>query len=230
MKKQTPGRNTKKQSIMDKVIELVKQILVAVIIYLFISTTTIKATQIYSGSMENTLLVGDLLFINKFIYGIKIPYTDIRLPSLKNPKMGDIVVFKYPKDESVNYVKRCVAVEGQTVEIRDKVLYVDGKPFSNTEGIKFTRPSLPSSYIESDIFPGGNGNRDNYGPVTIPKGYLFMMGDNRDNSFDSRYWGFMPKKNIVGKPIIIYWSWNKEIPYWDIFHKVRWSRIGTLPD
>ena len=215
---------------MDKAIELIKQILVAVIIYLFISTTTIKATQIYSGSMEDTLLVGDLLFINKFIYGIKIPYTDIRLPSLKDPKGGDIVVFKYPKDESVNYVKRCVAVEGQTVEIKDKVLYVDDKPFPNKKGIKFTRPSLPSSYIESDIFPAGNGNRDNYGPVTVPKGYLFMMGDNRDNSFDSRYWGFMPKKNIVGEPIIIYWSWNKELPYWDIFHKVRWSRIGTLPD
>ncbi len=218
-----------KTDIKEKILEYVKSIVVAGIIYLVISTTVIKATQIYSGSMEKTLQVGDFLFINKFIYGIKIPYTDIRLPELKDPKPGDIIVFKYPKDESINYVKRCIAVEGQTVEIKNKVVYVDGKPFPNPEGVKFEGSEYPEGYIESDIFPAGNGNRDNYGPVTVPPGYLFMMGDNRDNSFDSRYWGFMPRKNIVGKPIIIYWSWRKNLPLWKFFSKVRWLRIGDIP-
>ena len=218
-----------KKVVKDKVIEYVKSIIVAGIIYLFISTTVIKATQIYSGSMEDTLLIGDFLFINKFVYGIKIPYTDIRLPALKKPKQNDIIVFKYPKDESVNYVKRCIAIEGQTVEIRNKVVYVDGKPLPNNSGVKTSDPIRPQGYIESDIFPLGNGNRDNYGPLKIPQGNLFMLGDNRDNSSDSRYWGFMPKKNIVGKPIIIYWSWRRDVPLWDFSHKVRWTRIGDIP-
>lgn len=218
-----------KKLVKDKVIEYVKSIIVAGIIYLFISTTVIKATQIYSGSMEDTLLVGDFLFINKFVYGIKIPYTDIRLPALKEPKQNDIIVFKFPKDESINYVKRCVAIEGQTIEIKNKVIYIDGKPLPDNSGVKTIESTLPQGYIESDIFPMGNGNRDNYGPVKIPSGSLFMVGDNRDNSYDSRYWGFMPKKNIVGKPIIIYWSWRRDVPLWDFFHKVRWTRIGDIP-
>ena len=218
----------KKQTFKEKVIEYIKSIVVAGIIYIVISTTIIKATQIYSGSMEDTLLIGDFLFINKFIYGIKIPYTDIRLPEIRDPKPGDIIVFKYPKDETINYVKRCIAAAGQTVEIRNKVVYVEGKPFPNPKGVKFTSSSFPKGYIESDIFPAGNGNRDNYGPVKVPPGYLFVMGDNRDNSYDSRYWGFLPMKNIIGKPIITYWSWRKYVPLWDFFHKVRWKRIGLI--
>ncbi len=222
----------KKTNIKEKIIEYAKSIVVAFVIYLVISTTIIKATQIYSGSMEDTLLIGDFLFINKFIYGIKIPYTDIRLPALKDPKSGDIIVFKYPIDESISYVKRCIAVAGQTVEIRSKVVYVDGKPFPNPKGVKFTSSVFPSGYVEPDIFPTGNGNRDNYGPIKVPEGYIFMMGDNRDNSYDSRYWGWLPMKNIVGKPIITYWSWSKDVPLWDFFYKIRtirWKRIGHIP-
>ena len=238
----------KKTNIKEKIIEYIKSIAVALVIYLVISTTIIKATQIYSGSMEDTLLIGDFLFINKFIYGIKIPYTDISLPALREPKPRDIIVFKVyqspisndvkvtatPGYESVNYVKRCIAVAGQTVEIRNKVVYVDGKPLPNPKSAKPTSDDiLPSGFIEPDIFPTGNGNRDNYGPIKVPPGYLFMMGDNRDNSLDSRYWGFLPIKNIVGKPIITYWSWEKDVPLWDFFYKIRtirWERIGRRPN
>jgi len=222
----------KKTNIKEKIIEYAKSIAVALVIYLVISTTIIKATQIYSGSMEDTLLMGDFLFINKFIYGIKIPYTDIRLPALRDPKPGDIIVFKYPLDESISYVKRCIAVAGQTVEIKNKVVYVDGKPFRNPKGVKFTSHVQPMGYNDPQIFPPGNGNGDNYGPIKVPAGHLFMMGDNRDNSSDSRYWGFLPMKNVVGKPIITYWSWSKDVPLWDFFYKVRtirWKRIGYIP-
>jgi len=222
----------KKTNIKEKTIEYVKSIAVALVIYLVISTTIIKATQIYSGSMEDTLLMGDFLFINKFIYGIKIPYTDIRLPALRDPKPGDIIVFKYPIDESISYVKRCIAVAGQTVEIRNKVVYVDGKPFPNPNSVKFTSYVQPIGYNDPQIFPPGNGNGDNYGPIKVPQGYIFMMGDNRDNSYDSRYWGFLPMKNVVGKPIITYWSWRKDVPLWDFFYKIRtirWKRIGYIP-
>ncbi len=236
----------KKRNIREKIIEYIKSIAVALVIYLVISTTIIKATQIYSGSMEDTLKVGDFLFINKFIYGIKIPYTDISLPALREPKPGDIIVFKVyqspikdvkvtatPGYESVSYVKRCIAVAGQTVEIRSKVVYVDGKPLPKPKSAKPTSDDiLPSGYLEPDIFPTGNGNRDNWRPRKVPEGYIFMMGDNRENSYDSRYWGFLPMKNIVGKPIITYWSWEKDVPLWDFFYKIRtirWERIGHIP-
>jgi len=237
----------KKTNIKEKIIEYIKSIAVALVIYLVISTTIIKATQIYSGSMEDTLLIGDFLFINKFIYGIKIPYTDISLPALREPKPRDIIVFKVyqspisndvkvtatPGYESVNYVKRCIAVAGQTVEIRNKVVYVDGKPLPDPKGVKFTSYVQPMGYNNPQIFPPGNGNGDNYGPIKVPPECIFMMGDNRDNSLDSRYWGFLPIKNIVGKPIITYWSWEKDVPLWDFFYKIRtirWERIGRRPN
>jgi len=237
----------KKTNVKEKIIEYAKSIAVALVIYLVISTTIVKATQIYSGSMEDTLKIGDFLFINKFIYGIKIPYTEISLPALREAKPGDIIVFKVyqspiskdvevtptPGYESVSYVKRCIAVAGQTVEIKNKVVYVDGKPLSMPTSAKPTSDdTLQSGLIEPDIFPTGNGNRDNYGSIKVPEGYIFMMGDNRDNSYDSRYWGFLPVKNIVGKPIITYWSWSKDVPLWDFFYKVRtirWKRIGHIP-
>ena len=220
----------KKVNVKTEIFETIKSIAVAFLIYLFISTTIVEGTEICSGSMENTLLVGDRVYMNKFIYGIKIPYTDIRLPALKEPEPGDIVVFKYPLDESMNYVKRCIAVAGQTVEIRNKVVYVDGKPLQNPEGAKFTSSVFPNEYIESDIFPRGSGNRDNYGPIKVPDGHLFVMGDNRDNSYNSRYWGFMPVENIIGKAIIILWSYKKDVPLWDIPSKIRWSRICNIPE
>ncbi len=165
-----------------------------------------QAYQIPSGSMEKTLLVGDFLFINKMIYGAELApgfrgrnLFDIRFPAIRKPRPGDIIVFRYPLDPATDYIKRCVAVEGQTVEVRDKALYVDGK-----------RREEPYA-IHSDpriLARGENGSRDNFGPITVPKDCIFMMGDNRDNSSDSRFWGPLPIRLVKGKAMFLYLSWD----------------------
>jgi len=176
--------------------EYIEALVVAVLLALFIRTFAFQAFRIPTGSMENTLLVGDYLFVNKFLYGAEIPFTGgKRLPDLREPKRGDIIVFRYPEDPSQDYIKRCVAVEGDTVEYREKVLYVNGEA------------------VEEDFTMYRDGQRmlrgrDWFGPVVVPEGHLFMMGDNRDRSADSRKWGFLDKKLIRGKAEFIYWSWD----------------------
>ena len=204
--KKKPTNQKKKKSTIR---EYAESIIIAVAIAMVIRATVVEAYRIPSGSMEDTLLVGDFLFVNKFIYGVKIPFTNKNfLPPIREPKVGDIIVFKYPKDPKRNFIKRCVAVEGQTIEIRNKILYVDGKKVEEN----YTK------HIYPNILPG----RDNFGPITVPKGHIFMMGDNRDNSQDSRFWGPLDKKLVKGEAMIIYWSWNKEkfLP--------RLNRIGHI--
>lgn len=209
--------------------EYVEAFAIALIAALFIRTFVVQAFRIPTGSMEDTLLVGDFLLVNKFIYGAKIPFTNWRLPSIREPKPGDIVVFKYPRNEEQDYIKRCIAVEGQVVEIRDKMVYVDGKKFDTPAGCKFIDPTVkPRGVVEYDIEPRSAGNRDNYGPVQVPEGHLFCMGDNRDNSYDSRYWGFLPRENVIGEALIIYFSWDPNMPLYRIFNKIRWTRIANL--
>jgi len=224
--------------------EWVEFLITLTIMVFFIRVTTVEAFRIPTGSMEDTLLVGDFLLVNKFIYGIRtpdwigVPFTKVgfhipssRLASLRKPKQGDIVVFRYPKQPDLNYVKRCVAVSGQTVEVRDKQLYVDGVPFENPPRSKFTSKRVIQKGVrEREIFsPEGNAwNRDNFGPITVPKGQYFMMGDNRDNSADSRYWGFLPEDLIVGKALIIYFSWNRYVPLSHFYEKIRWNRMARL--
>jgi len=218
--------------------EYVESFAVALILALIIKCSVVEAYKIPSGSMEDTLLIGDFLLANKFIYGAKVPLLPLRLPALAEPKPGDIVIFKYPRNPKVNYIKRCVAVEGQTIEIKDKVLYVDGKRVQDPLLGKHTNPH---------IRPKGRDPRDNFGPYKVPKGHLFMMGDNRDNSADSRYWGALPRELVLGKAMIIHWSWApdsnapeltsqdllslpKNIVY-NIVHfpkRVRWNRIGDI--
>ena len=170
--------------------------------------------------MEDTLLIGDRLFASKFIYGARIPMTDIRVFKVRDPKPGDVVVFKFPNPDPTaaaeDYIKRCIAVEGQTVEIRDKKVYVDGELFELPEHGKFIDPTVQ---------PARYGPRDNMPPTVVPENCLFAMGDNRDNSYDSRFWGFVPYDNLKGKALFIYWSINPDAPVYDIFHKFRWSRI-----
>jgi signal peptidase I len=222
-------------------IELVVSIIVMVFV---IRLAVVEAFRIPTASMENTLLVGDFLLVNKFYYGIRspdwlgIPFTRLgffvpffRLPSISEPKQGDIVVFRYPLDPNLSYIKRCIATEGQTVEIREKAVYVDGKLFPNPPKSQFiSRLIYPKEYIESTIVPKDMQmrNRDNFGPVTVPKGSLFMMGDNRDNSADSRYWGFLPRDLVIGKALIIYFSWETRKPLYQLNKKIRWERIGNL--
>ncbi|RMI12815.1 MAG: signal peptidase I [Calditrichaeota bacterium] len=230
-----------------KRLETLQAILIAIFAALILRQFVIAAYKIPTPSMENTLLVGDFLLVNKFVYGarspewIGIPFTrykdwgfptgielpevlQFRLPALSDPRPHDIVVFRYPRDESLEYIKRCIAVGGQTVEIRDKVVFVDGKPFREPPGMK---------HVDPNIFPRRNahssllyfrGNRDNFGPLTVAPGHYFMMGDNRDRSSDSREWGLVPRKNVVGKPLIIYFSTNGE----GMLNGIRWNRLGMV--
>ena len=187
--------------------EWAKAIVFSVLFVVTFRGVVAQAYQIPTGSMENTLLVGDYLFINKMLYGseIDIGFSGNRLfyyrfPSIRHPKVGDIIVFRYPDDPARDFIKRCVAVGGQTVEIRDKVLYVDGHP----------REEPYVVHKDPRVLPREVNQRDNFGPFVVPQGHLFMMGDNRDNSQDSRFWGTLPENLVKGKAMVLYWSWDAD--------------------
>lgn len=295
----------KPETFIEKVIEFFRQLFWAAIAAFFIITFVIQNTRIPTGSMEDTILVGDFVLVNKFIYGSSspkyIPFTQIeipffRLPAFKEPKAKDIVVFEYPGDRDqlfatergVNYVKRCIGVPGDTLEIRDKVVFVNGKEFWRPPFIKyykgrygsFLKP-VPYGIAEPRIFPKGMPwNEDNYGPLVIPKkgmtmplnkynveqwrtiidrefgervveirngvvtikgapvssytfkkDYYFMMGDNRDDSLDSRFWGLVARDMVVGEAFIILFSWDRDIPFSQLFKllgSIRTDRILLL--
>ncbi len=222
--------------------ESIRAILIAVLAALILRQFVIAAYKIPTSSMEDTLLVGDFLLVNKFYYGaqtpnwIGIPFTRIgfnipwiRFPKIAEVKQNDIVVFRYPRDPHLEYIKRCVAVGGQTVEVINKVLYVDGKRFPDPPKLKHVDPNIFSR--DNPFYPTfrpGLGSRDNFGPVTVPPHHYFMMGDNRDRSSDSREWGFVPPENIVGRPLIIYLSWDSRVPGYRLTHKIRWNRLGWV--
>lgn len=189
--------------------------LIAAVIRIFI----IAPFKIPSGSMEDTLLVGDHLMAVKFIYGIKLPFTKKFIKRFRDPKPGEIIIFKFPSDPSKDYIKRCIAIGGQTVEIRNKDVFVDGKHVNLPEHAK---------YLTMNKFSPSHASRDNYRPQIVPENHMFVMGDNRDNSNDSRFWGFVPYDNIKGKAFIIWWSWNRDVPLYDVIHRVRWSRFLSL--
>lgn len=220
------------------------ELIVTVVVMVFlIRTTVVEAFRIPTGSMEDTLLVGDFLLVNKFIYGVRtpdwigVPFTDIgfRVPShhfaaFRPLRQGDVVVFKYPLDPKLNYIKRCIASGGQTVELRNKKVFVDGVEFSLPQDGKYTgNKIIPPGVRERGIlYMGENWNKDNFGPVTVPAGSYFVMGDNRDNSADSRYWGFLPEENVVGKAMVIYFSWDKNVPLYRGLKKIRWNRLADI--
>jgi signal peptidase I len=283
----------------QKAREFFGSLLFAGIAAFFIITFIIQNTRIPTGSMEDTILVGDFVLVNKFIYGSSspkyIPFTEIeipffRLPALKEPTRMDIVVFEYPGDRDqlyasplgINYVKRCIGIPGDTIQIINKVVYVNGEQFWIPPFITYKYPyPEPEGIVEPSIFPRGMPwNKDNYGPLIIPrqgstvelnsnnieqwrtiinreygkdvvsiknnavmidgnsvesytfrKDYYFMMGDNRDDSADSRYWGFVPRDLVVGEAFITLFSWNREIPFTDIFRllgSIRLDRVLKL--
>jgi signal peptidase I len=189
--------------------ENVEAILLAIVLALFIRTFIVQAFKIPSGSMEDTLLIGDHILVNKFIYGIRVPFSNKTIVPVFEPERGDIVVFKYPHDLKVDYIKRVVGLPGDVVESRNKVVYVNGQPENNIHAV----------HKEGFVLPGV---RDNFGPVTVPADSLFVMGDNRDRSNDSRFWSFVNYRHLRGKAFLIYWSWDKQD------FAVRWRRIGDL--
>jgi len=186
----------------------------AVAITLGLRTFVIQAFRIPSESMCDTLLVGDFLFVSKLDYGAKIPFTHMRLPGLHAPRRGEVIVFQWPEDPSKDFIKRCIATGGQTVEVRHKQVYVDG--------VRQTEPYVKHTIASED--PAGYTPRDNYSPPTVPPGELFMMGDNRDNSNDSRFWGTVPMDLVKGRALFIYFS-TAGTAWWNGLFHVRFDRL-----
>lgn len=186
--------------------EYTEIVVTAVVLALIVRALLIQSYHIPSESMENTLLKGDFLFANKFLYGAKVPFVDWRFPKIRDPKPGDVVIFKFPGDGKTDYIKRCIAVEGQTVEIRGKRVFVNGN-------------ELQEEYAK---YIGGNRPRRNFESFVVPKNHIFVMGDNRDNSYDSRFWGALHKKYIRGQALFLYFSVDYKK------HWIRFKRIGDI--
>jgi len=287
-------KNVKPRTPAQKFWEFFKNLLFAAIAALIIKTFLIETSRVPTGSMESTIMVGDFLFVNKFIYGSSsprnVPFTDIplpyfQMPALREPKRGDIVVFEFEgerdefkSDKIMNYVKRCIGVPGDTVEITSKVVSVNGKEIKRPPHIQYTQSTQPKGVPDFQIFPKGSPwNKDNYGPIIVPrkgdvislsveniekwrtiinrenekqvvtvendkvfidgkqvnsytlkKDYYFMMGDNRDESWDSRFWGFVPRDKIVGEAFLIYWSWDPNIEFSDFFKLLGSTRLNRI--
>jgi signal peptidase I len=201
-----------KEKTKSKVKEYIESIIIAILIALFIRTFIICAYKIPSRSMVPTLLVGDHILVSKFIYGVKIPLLRRTILPVREPRRGEIVVFIYPNDRSKDFIKRVIGLGGDKIEIKNKKIFINDKEYKDSFGI----------YSDNITYPATMQPRDNFGPVTVPKDSIFVMGDNRDESLDSRFWGFVNLKDVEGKAFIIYWSWNRED------HNLRWQRLGNL--
>ena len=211
------GGETRNKSVIR---EYVEAIVVAVLLALCIRTFIVQAFKIPSGSMLPTLQIGDHLLVNKFIYGLRMPFTGQLLIPWKTPIRGDVVVFRFPKDRNIDYIKRVVAVGGDKIEIVDKHLMIN-----DAEVVDLHAHFSSTAELSATASP-----RDNFGPVTVPAGKIFVMGDNRDNSYDSRFWGFVDHSDILGKAFILYWSWDIETPLLSVtrLKSIRWGRIGEV--
>jgi signal peptidase I len=172
--------------------EWTESIIIAFILAMIIRTFLVQAFRIPTGSMRTTLLENDIILVNKFIYGARVPFLNLRLPKVRDPKRGDVIVFIYPNDSKKDFIKRLVGLEGETVEIKNGTIYIDGKPL--------LEPPFGNRYYYND----GQFSQEGY-KVTIPKDCYFVLGDNSRHSQDSRYWGFVPRKNVLGMAILIYW-------------------------
>jgi signal peptidase I len=191
--------------------EYAEALVVALLLALFIRSFIVQAFKIPSGSMLPTLQIGDHILVNKFLYGLRLPYPFEKVVAQwGQPHEGDVIVFVYPRDRSKDFIKRVIAVGGETVEIRHKQVYVNGA--------KLLVPQATFADDDREI----PGLRDTFGPVSVPPHKLFVMGDNRDRSHDSRFWGFVDLDDVKGKAFLIYWSWDGEDRW------VRWERIGAL--
>ena len=201
----------------SKTREYAESLVIAAIIALLVRGFVVQAFRIPSGSMEPTLLVGDHLIVNRMSYVVKVPFTDIVIFHVGNPKKGDVIVFRYPVDPTKDFIKRVIATEGDIVQIKDKVVYINGQKVAD-----------PHAFFAegNSIIPAQLSPRDSFGPVKVPKNHFFAMGDNRDRSLDGRFWGFVDRDDLVGRALILYFSLNTQSD--DILHVVRWGRIGQL--
>jgi signal peptidase I len=239
--------------------ETVRSLLVVLLGVFCIRTFIAEATVIPTGSMEQTILIGDHVFLNKLLYGPRLPYTSLRIPPLRSVHRQDIVAFRYPRNPSVMFVKRVIAVGGDMLRIEDRKVLVNGEPlkepyvqfqYSSTLPLRDNFPpalnvldTLPAAWGLDPAWSREMPNFIRADGLHVPQGFLFCMGDNRDNSLDSRFWGFVPLENVVGEPLFVYWSydapsrdWTSEeltsrlrfdaSILWNFFNKTRWSRTG----
>jgi signal peptidase I len=226
----------------QKIWKEIRSWIIAIGIILFLRGFIVQTFNVPTGSMKDTILIGDFLIVNRLKYGIKLPFTDKYLFRVKEPKQGEIIVFRYPLGgdgifNNTNFVKRCVAEAGDTVYIEHKILFINGEDINADYISHRDTKEYPPLNIENELFQNLWEKRklqnyphvrDNFGPIVVPEGYVFAMGDNRDESDDSRFWGPVPLDNISGTPLLIYWSWKPEVPMTSFFRKVRWKRIGKV--
>lgn len=224
-----------------KTFEWIRAAAWAIGIWLLLSTFIVQAYFIPSPSMETTLMVGDVLFVNKFLFGAKIPFIHAHLPAIRQPRRGDIVVFISPIEDSI-LVKRLIGIPGDTLQMKSGVLYRNGKtleePYAQSLSPEFSEDSVIRGEMRALQLPHYIGpdpahylpDVHEWGPIVVPRDSLWMMGDNRDRSRDSRFWGFTPRSNVRGTPVIIYYSWDassyRPLPF---FTATRWGRIFHVP-
>ena len=239
--------------------ELARSLIIVLAAVILIRTFVAEATVIPTGSMENTILIGDHVFLNKLLYGPRLPFTSLRIPPLRSVERGDIVAFHNPRNPSVLFVKRAIALGGDIIRVEERKVYLNGKPLEEPYAqfqfstISPLRDNFPPEVSEIATLPAAWGldpawaremaqyiEKDG---MRVPPGCLFVMGDNRDNSLDSRFWGFVPVEAVVGEPLFVYWSYDAPTPYWtpetigdfaraklsiawNFLSKTRWSRTG----
>ena len=220
-------------------VDWLKTLSLALVLFVLVRALLVEAFKIPSGSMEGTLLVGDFLLVNKLVYGAEIPLTHKRLQALRTPARGDVVVFVYPLDPTKNYVKRVVGIAGDTLSMHDGTLVRNGarvlEPY-----VHHTRPGSDPADDEfrwqnDFLVPAARAStrayhpsRDNWGPIVVPSSHYFVLGDNRDNSQDSRYWGFLPDSLVRGRPLFVYYSYSPDsVSAFDWLTRIRWDRLGT---
>jgi signal peptidase I len=205
--------------------EYFESLVIAVILALFIRTFVVQAFKIPTGSMEPNLLIGDHLLVNKLVFGAYLSGVERTLLPMKDITRGNVIVFKYPEDPERDFIKRVVALPGEQIEVRQKRVYINGRLLEEPYAHYLEQPPAVPEEIESgpDRHGAAGDLRENYGPVTVPPKHYFVMGDNRDNSQDSRYWGFLPRDYVKGRALVIYWSYEAETG--NVLTGTRWGRL-----
>jgi signal peptidase I len=198
--------------------EYFESICIAVILALFVRTFIVQAFKIPTGSMENNLLIGDHLLVNKFVFAPTLGRLENALLPIDPIRRGDIIVFKYPEEPERDFIKRVIGLPGETLELKKKRVYINGTMLDEPYVHYLVPPDEDNGAGEFDV-------RVQYGPATVPEGHYFMMGDNRDNSQDSRYWGFMPQQYIKGRALFVYFSFGEEPGLSGLVSGIRWNRI-----
>lgn len=215
------------------------QLVASVLLFLVTRALVVEMYKIPTASMQRTLLVGDFLVVNKMVYGPELPFTHYKLPGLHQPRRGDVIVFKWPSDTRINFVKRVVGVPGDTLQMQYGVLRRNGRPLKEgyvthsssdadmaADEFRWQRDYLVKSARASETYWP---SRNNWGPLVVPPRNLFVLGDNRDNSLDSRYWGFVPDSLVRGEPMFVYYSYRPDkSATWSWLTDARWRRLGTI--